>query len=59
MGGLKVDNVDFNNLLNIYNREIRKNVQNKKKIYEFENHKMENIINLFIISFLLKIQSIE
>lgn len=49
MGGLKVDNVDFNNLLNIYNREIRKNVQNTKKIYEFENHKMENICHVYYI----------
>lgn len=34
--------VRFNDLLNIYD-EISKNVKNKKKLYNFEKNKMQNI----------------
>lgn len=47
MGGLKVLNVEFKDLINIYEKEIRVNTKNKKKIYRFERFKMENMTNIY------------
>lgn len=37
----------FNDILNIYENEIRKNTKNKSKIYNFEKYKFENINNIY------------
>lgn len=47
MGGLKVLNVEFRDLVNIYEKEIRVNTKNKKKIYRFERFKMENLTSIY------------
>ena len=39
----------FNDILNIYENEIRKNTKNKSKIYNFEKYKFENINNIYNI----------
>ncbi len=39
-------NVKIENLLKIYDLEIRKNCRNKRKIYIFERNKMQNINNI-------------
>lgn len=33
-------------LLNIYESEVKKNVRNKKKILNFEKHKMEYLVDI-------------
>ena len=38
--------VSINNLLKIYDLEIRKNCRNKKKLYIFEKNKMQNLSNI-------------
>ncbi len=44
MGGLKMkENATLNNILNLYESEIAKNVKNKNRIYYFEKNKMQNI----------------
>ena len=39
----------FNNILNIYENEIRKNTKNKSKIYNFEKYKFQYINNIYNI----------
>ena len=39
--------VNYKDLLNIYDLEIRKNCRNKRKIYYFEKNKMENITSIY------------
>ena len=39
--------VNYKDLLNIYDLEIRKNCHNKRKIYLFEKNKMQNISNIY------------
>lgn len=47
MLGVKMkDNINFINLLNIYEQEISKNVKNKKKLVKFEINKVQNITNI-------------
>lgn len=47
MYGTKMQNdLTINNLLKIYESEISKNVKNKKKLYNFEANKMQNITNI-------------
>ncbi len=41
-----MNQVTIDNLLNIYNNEISKNVKNRKSLYEFEINKMQNIGNI-------------
>lgn len=44
MHGVKmINNLNVTNLLNIYEKEISKNVKNKKKLYDFEINKMQYI----------------
>ena len=43
MDGLKVLKVSYYDLLNIYENDIRKNVKNKQKLYNFEKYKIQNI----------------
>ena len=43
MDGLKVIKVSYKDLLDIYENEISKNVKNKKKLYNFEKYKIQNI----------------
>ncbi len=38
---------DYNYLLDIYDKEISKKVQNKNKLYQFEVHKMANITSIY------------
>lgn len=38
--------VTLENLNKIYENEVKKNVKNKKKIYDFELHKLEYLINI-------------
>ena len=45
MGGLNMK-VDVNDILNIYEKEICKNTKNKKKLFDFEKNKMENIFDI-------------
>lgn len=35
--------INFDDVLNIYEKEIRKNTKNKQKIYKFEKYKMMNL----------------
>ena len=37
------ENATLNNILNLYEKEIAKNVKNKNRIYYFEKNKMQNI----------------
>lgn len=37
--------VKINDLLEIYEKDIKKNTKNKKRIYNFELNKMINIVN--------------
>ena len=39
--------IKLNDLISIYEEEIRKNTKNKKKIYQFEKYKMINIMNIY------------
>ena len=39
--------IKINDLIDIYDLEIRKNTKNKKKVYVFERNKMQNIINIY------------
>ena len=43
MGGLKVIKVSYKDLLDIYENEISKCIKNKKKLYNFEKYKIQNI----------------
>lgn len=38
--------INVNDLINIYEKEISKNTKNKKKVYNFEKNKMENIFDI-------------
>ena len=38
--------IRLNDLINIYDDEIRKNTKNKRKIYQFEKYKIMNIYNI-------------
>ena len=38
--------VVFSDIVDIYN-EIKKNTRNKKKIYQFEMFKMENLVSIY------------
>jgi len=40
------DNITLSNILEIYEKEISKNVKNKRKIYNFEINKFQNISNV-------------
>lgn len=47
MRGVIVKNdISIQNLLDIYEKEISKNVKNKRKVRSFENNKMQNIIDI-------------
>ena len=39
--------VILNDIVSIYENEVRKNTKNKRKIYQFEKYKMINIINIY------------
>ena len=45
MDGLRVK-VEVNDILNIYEKEVSVNTKNKKKIYNFERNKIENIYDI-------------
>ena len=45
-GVIMLNDLNINNLLNIYDTEISKNVKNKKKLYNFEINKMQHINNI-------------
>ena len=38
--------ININDILDIYEKEISKTVKNKKRIYAFEINKMQNISNI-------------
>lgn len=38
--------VNISDLLNVYDNEIKKNVRNKKKIFEFERNKIQYLIDI-------------
>ena len=38
--------INLFDLLNIYESEVKKNVRNKKKILDFEKHKMEYLVDI-------------
>ncbi|MDD2207994.1 MAG: hypothetical protein PHU45_01385, partial [Bacilli bacterium] len=40
------DSLTLENLLNIYDNEISKNVKNKSKLYKFELHKIEYLLDI-------------
>lgn len=39
--------VKFNDLMNIYEKEIKINTKNRKKVYMFDKFKMENIVEIY------------
>ena len=39
--------IKLNDLMNIFDFEVRKNIKNKRKIYQFEKYKMINILNIY------------
>lgn len=39
--------VDFQDIIDIYDKEVRKNTKNKAKIYRFERFKMQNLTNVY------------
>lgn len=41
--------VNLFDLLDIYESELKKNVRNKKKILDFEKHKLEYLVDIKII----------
>ena len=44
MDGLKMDeHINLSCIMELYEKEISKNVRNKQRIYNFERHKMRNI----------------
>lgn len=42
-----MNNLNIYNILNIYENEIKKNVKNKKRIYNFEKYKMCYITDIY------------
>ena len=42
------NDIKLDKLLSIYEKEISKNVKNKKKVYDFEINKMQYIENIII-----------
>ena len=40
------NSISLDNLLLIYEKEISKNIRNKKKLYDFEIYKMQYIENI-------------
>lgn len=48
MGGIRMNNdyITLANVLSVYEKEISKNVKNKKRVYNFEVNKMQNIMNI-------------
>ena len=46
LGAKMKDKINFFNLLDIYEKEISKNVKNKKKLVKFEINKVQNITNI-------------
>lgn len=49
MDGLKVENVELQDIIDIYEKEVRVNTKNKKKIFRFERFKMENLVSAYDI----------
>jgi len=49
MGGLKRMKVNFDDLVKIYEREIKINTKNKEKVYRFDRFKMLNLTNIYDI----------
>ena len=41
-----IDSINLENVLEIYEKEISKNIKNKKKLFRFEANKMQNINNI-------------
>ena len=41
-----MENIKINDLLKVYDLEIRKNCRNKRKVYMFERNKMQNLSNI-------------
>ena len=39
--------IKLNDLINIYDYEVRCNTKNKKKIFQFEMFKMENLVSIY------------
>lgn len=39
--------IKLNDIISIYDNEVRKNTKNKRKIYQFEKYKMINIMNIY------------
>ena len=46
LDGLIIMKVNLFDLLDIYESEVKKNVRNKKKILDFEKHKMEYLVDI-------------
>ena len=40
------NDINVANILNIYEKEISKNVKNKKRLFKFEVNKLQNITNI-------------
>lgn len=47
MVGLRVMEVNFNNIIKIYEKEVRVNTKNKRKVYRFDRYKMEYLIEIY------------
>jgi len=47
MDGLKIMKVNFNNLKNIYDNEVKINTRNKEKVYRFDRFKIINLTNIY------------
>ena len=47
MVGQLLMKVDFQDIIDIYDKEVRKNTKNKAKIYRFERFKMQNLTNVY------------
>lgn len=41
------DDITYENILYIYEKEISKNIKNKKKVYNFEINKIQNLANIY------------
>ncbi len=47
MDGSRVMKVDFLKIKDIYEKEVRKNTKNKKKVYQFDRFKMMNLTKIY------------
>ena len=45
ISGVVMDNITISNLLSIYDKEISKNVKNKRKLYNFDVNKIYSKID--------------